>query len=246
MEARALGAFLTACTALTVANPAYATFYSEEFHGGGTFHLTATLDGSTVADATVGLRGQGFNISDPPPTPPTLYSISLASDSNTIPLSGTLSGVSVQLSWSLTFDLFQPGSASSLDEPRQPGPFDPHTYDYTVGPAPVSGVAIFTGGINLGSAIDVSNPTASGQVLVYNVVYATLHMDEVTLGSVDLPPSGSFPGGVVTFKADRLEFIGQSPEPGTALLVSLGLLSTAWARAHRPPASRGPRRSPYW
>ena len=62
-------------------------------------------------------------------------------------------------------------------------------------------------------------------------VFVQQLINGITLGVVNLPAHGAFPGGPVTFKAD-LTFTG-TPEPGTALLVGTGLLGMVAAARRR-------------
>jgi autotransporter translocation and assembly factor TamB len=114
----------------------------------------------------------------------------------------------------------------SVSGPASP----PGTYNYTVGPVGVSGNATFSGTVSGGPfAFNFSNPALSGQVQIG--ASNTLSLNGITLGAVNLPAHGAFPGGVVTFKAD-LTFTG-TPEPGTALLVGTGLLGMVAAARRR-------------
>jgi hypothetical protein len=88
--------------------------------------------------------------------------------------------------------------------------------------------ATVAGGINAGpSAFSQTNAALSGQIRLGGG--GTLALNGITLGVVTLPAAGVFPGGNVTIKADVI-FNGIVPEPGTALLMGMGIAGLAARR----------------
>ena len=91
-------------------------------------------------------------------------------------------------------------------------------------------IAALSGTINSPAApFSFSNPSLSGQISLGEG--GTLALNGITLGVINLPAAGPFPGGPVTIKADLI-FTGIVPEPGTALLLGTGLAGLA-ARGRR-------------
>jgi hypothetical protein len=199
-----------------LAAAAHATPITYSFTGGSA-HVTATLasDPSTnVADATIALTGTQVTF-DAVAKQLTSFMFT-AGPTGSIPLSGSLAGVSVVLnSVSVVPDT---GYTNFIvTGPASP----PGTYNYTVGPVKVSGQATFTPGgvVNFTQ----SNPTLSGQVQIG--ASNTLSLNGITLGVF------STAKGNLTVKAD-INFTG-TPEPGTALLVGVGLVGMVAASRRR-------------
>lgn len=107
----------------------------------------------------------------------------------------------------------------------------PAGYNYSIGPVNVAGQIDVTNvnpflSLN-NSPFGFSNPSASGTL--YVDTNASLVLDGITIGSID--PDGAGPAPPLVLKADII-FEGAVPEPGTAMLLALGLAGIA-ARGRR-------------
>jgi len=108
-----------------------------------------------------------------------------------------------------------------------PGP--PAGYSYSIGPITVAGQIDATNAVPANSLTNspfgFMTPSASGTLFVDTNV--ALALDGITIGSID--PDG--PGGVdpLVLKGDFM-FEGTVPEPGTVVLVGLGLAAVAARR----------------
>ncbi len=188
---------------------------------GGSAQVTAIYQSSTIGSATIALTGTQVTFDSAVPSLPSFQFT--AGPTPAIALSGILTGVSITLSNVSVV----PGTGYtnfSVTGPATP----PGTYSYTVGPVAVSGLATLAGAITGGpSAFGFSNPALSGQIAINGT--GQLQLNGITLGVLTLPAAGPFPGGNVTLKAD-LVFAGIVPEPGTAVLLGLGLCGLVLAR----------------
>jgi PEP-CTERM motif len=189
------------------------------FFTSGDVTLTATVAGSPVAGpVTIALDGVKVRVDEAGLTL-TLIDLSMGS-SGSIAISPDYLGYnSINIDFaSLTAS---GGSLTLVD----PGP--PAEYGYTIGPVMVAGQFDATNTnpfLNLTNQyFGFNNPSASGTIFVDGMT-GELFLDGITLGSID--PDG--PGGMdpLVLKGD-FTFTGLVPEPGTALLLGLGLVGLA-------------------
>jgi hypothetical protein len=189
----------------------------------GQVTITATVGGAPVAGpVTLGLTGSLVRVDEDTLE---LNRIQLATGSSgAIPIAPPYLGfTSINLDFANLLALN--GTISEFD----PGP--PSGYDYSIDNVLVSGQFDATNVIPAESLTDQPfgflNPTASGTIYVETNV--ALVLDGITIGQID--PDG--PGGVdpLVLKGDFI-FEGQVPEPGTAMLLALGLAGIA-ARGRR-------------
>lgn len=186
---------------------------------GGSAVVSATFGSTTLGSATIPLTGTQVTFDTAPASV-----VSFAFDAagpNAIPLTGipgtTITLSNVQIAPGVPYTNFSVTGGPSL-------------YNYTVGSVNVSGTAALSGTINSPAApFSFSNPSLSGQISLGEG--GTLALNGITLGVINLPAAGPFPGGPVTIKADLI-FTGIVPEPGTALLLGTGLAGLA-ARGRR-------------
>jgi hypothetical protein len=193
---------------------------------GGDVTITATVGGSTVAGpVTVGLTGTQVTIDE---------SLNyMNSFQFTVGTSGSVTISPAYLGFtSINIDFASinasGGSLTFLD----PGP--PKEYGYSIGPVTVSGQFDAVHTIPANSLNDMYfgfvNASASGTIFV-DSVNGELFLDGITLGEID--PDG--PGGQapLILKGDFV-FTGIVPEPGTALLLGMGIAGLAGLRRRNP------------
>lgn len=222
MRARNFGSLLLLAATTLFAASAQALPIAYLFTG-GSVTITATVGGNPVAGpATIGLTGTVVRIDEGALV---LNRIELATGS-----SGSIAIAPPYLGFtSINIDfanlLALNGTLSLFD----PGP--PNGYNYSINNVAVSGQFDATNVIPMNSINNAPfgfvNPAASGTLYVDTNV--ALVLDGITIGSID--PDG--PGGFdpLVLKGDFI-FEGVVPEPGTAMLLALGLAGFA-ARGRR-------------
>jgi hypothetical protein len=217
-----IGGALTALASAAGAVPVTYNFTS------GDVTITATVNGNTVAGpVTVGLTGVQVTIDE---------SLNyMNSFQFTVGASGSVTISPAYLGYtSINIDFASisatGGSLTLLD----PGP--PKEYGYSIGPVNVAGQF---DAVNVIPANNINNmpfgfinPSASGSIFV-DPVNGELFLDGITLGQLD--PDG--PGGAppLILKGDFV-FNGIVPEPGTALLLGMGIAGLAGLRRRSPRA----------
>jgi hypothetical protein len=180
---------------------------------GGSAKVTATYNSGTIANQTIALTGTQVVFDNAGTGSLLSFQFDRAGSTGPLALTGILTGAFINL----TNVSILPGTGYT----NIANSGGPSTYNYTVGPVNATGSAQFTGTVSTGVLpFSQVNPTLGGQVQLSGP--AQLSLNGITLGILNLPASGAFPGGAVTLKAD-LVFTGV-PEPGTALLVGSGLL----------------------
>jgi len=217
MRARNLGSLLLLVATALFAASAQALPIAY-FLTSGQVTITATVGGNPVAGPVVlGLTGSLIRVDEGTME---LNRIELATGS-----SGSIAIAPPYLGFtSINIDfadiLALNGTISLFDA----GP--PAGYNYSISNVAVSGQFDATNVIPANSLTDQPfgfvNPSASGTLYVDTNV--ALALDGITIGSID--PDG--PGGVdpLVLKGDFV-FEGQVPEPGTAMLLGLGLAGIA-------------------
>jgi hypothetical protein len=213
MRARILGSLLLLAATALLSATAHAAPISY-FLTSGQVTITATVGGNPVAGpVTIGLTGTVVRIDEGALV---LNRIELDTGS-----SGAIAIAPPYLGFtSINIDFAEllalNGTLSAFD----PGP--PAGYNYSVNNVTVSGQFDATNLIPINSLVDQPfgfiNPSASGTLYVDTNV--ALALDGITIGEID--PDG--PGGFdpLVLKGDFL-FEGVVPEPGTAILLALGL-----------------------
>jgi hypothetical protein len=211
------GGFLFAASAAS-ALPVVYTFT------GGDITITATVNGSQVAGpVTVGLTGVSVTLDQ---STLTLNAINFTTGS-----SGSVAIAPPYLGFtSINIDFASITASGGTLSLVDPGP--PTEYSYVIGPVNVAGQF---DAVNLIPANNINdmpfgfvNVSANGTILL-DPTSGELVLDGITLGEID--PDG--PGGMapLVLKGDII-FTGV-PEPGTVMLLGLGLAGLAGARRGR-------------
>jgi hypothetical protein len=185
------------------------------YFANGSVTITATVSGGLVSGpVTVALTGVSVTVDEGALT---LDSIQLSMGSTgSVAISPTYLGfTSINIDFA---SLSATGGSLTLVDA---GP--PAEYSYSIANVSVSGqfdaVNMVPASSLMDSPFGFVNPSASGTVFV-DAVNGTLDLDGITLGTLD--PDG--PGGAepLVIKGDFF-FSGEVPEPGTSLLLGMGV-----------------------
>jgi hypothetical protein len=179
----------------------------------GSAKVTATYSGLTIGNQTIALTGTQVVFDNAGTGSLVSFQFNRAGSTGPLALTGILTGAFINLSNVSVV----PGTGYT----NIANSGGPTTFNYTVGPVNASGSAQFTGTVSTAvTPFANTNPALSGQVQTNATTQ--LNLNGITLGVVNVPPSGAFPGGLVTLKTDLI--FTSVPEPGTALLVGSGLI----------------------
>lgn len=211
--------FLLAATVLFAASAQAAPIVYT--HVSGQLTVTASVGGVDIAGPYVVATSGDYVRIDEALMQITNLELDFGS-SGSIPIYGSYGGFT-----SIDIDFLSLSAINGALSVFDPGP--PVGYNYTI---PNVGVAGQFDAVNANPFFNVSNvpfgfvtPSASGQVYVASGV--AIALDGITLGSVD--PDGPGPLQPLVLKGDFI-FNGVVPEPGTAILVGLGLTAVAARR----------------
>lgn len=201
------------CAGLLAILPGASAQAATFFFTSGSATISATFGAFTIGAGTIPLTGTLVQFDTGPAS---LATFDLdAAGPNVLPLTGILTGTNITLS--------NVQVAPGIGYTNFSVTGGPSIFNYTVGPVAVTGTASLAGVINSAPApFSFTNPALSGQVQLGGG--GTLGLNGITLGVINVPASGPFPGGNVTIKADVL-FTGIVPEPGTVLLLGGGLVA---------------------
>lgn len=214
---------LLAGTALFVASAASATPVTYYFDSGD-ITITATVNGGQVAGpVTVPLNGVSVTVDE---AALTLDAINFTSGSSgSVAISPSYLGfTSINIDFAAI--TATGGSLTLVDA----GP--PAEYGYSIGPVMVSGQfdAVNTNPVNniTDMYFGFNNASGTGTIFV-DSNSGVLELNGITLGQID--PDGAGPTPPLVLKGD-VTFTGV-PEPGTALLLGLGIAGLAGVRRAR-------------
>jgi len=188
--------------------------------------ITATGPNGTLFNQKIGLTGSTVTFDDTGHAFPSF--LFTAGPTGPLPATGDFTGVNIALnSVSIV-----PGTGYSSIFVGGPGGGGAGTYPFTVGPIGASGSITLSGNVSLGPvpfSAPTGAPALSGQIQL-NGGLTQLSLNGITIGvlhNVPAIPNTTFPGGDITIKADVI--FTAIPEPGTALLLGMGLAGIAGA-----------------